>query len=100
MYNVNPFFNNLNPTFNGIEIDMLSLGDADASLVTGWYGTTAWRVLIDGGSAKDAKTVREFLRSQNVTELYAVVCTHSHNYHASGLIELVKDKTLSITFGW
>jgi beta-lactamase superfamily II metal-dependent hydrolase len=100
MYNLNPLFNNYNPTFNGIEIDMLSLGDADAILVTGRYGTSAWRVLIDGGSAKDAKVVREFLRSHNVTELFAVVCTHLHNDHARGLIELLKDKTLSITFGW
>ena len=91
---------NFNPIFNGIEIDMLSLGDADSILVTGRYGTSVWRVLIDGGSAKDAKTVRDFLRSQNVTSLYAVVCTHLHNDHARGLIELVKDKTLSITFGW
>ncbi len=79
---------------------MLCLGDADSILVTGWYGTSAWRVLIDGGRASDAKAVRDFLRSQNITSPYAVLSAHLHNDHARGFIELVKDKTLSITFGW
>jgi hypothetical protein len=35
---------NFKSNFNGREIDMLSLGDADSILVTGWYGTSAWRV--------------------------------------------------------
>jgi len=96
MYNLTPF----TPTYYGLEIDMLSLGDADSILVTEWWGNYVFNVLIDGGTASDAKTVREFLRSRNVTSLYAVVCTHLHNDHARGLIELVKDKTLSITFGW
>lgn len=96
MHNLNP----LNPTYYGIEIDMLSLGDADAILVTEWWGNFVCRVLIDGGCASDTKIVREFLRGRGVTSLYAVVCTHMHNDHARGLIELLKDKTLSITFGW
>lgn len=96
MDNLNPF----NPTFSGIEIDMLSLGDADSILVTEWWGNYVFTVLIDGGTVSDAKTVREFLRSRNITSLYAVVCTHLHNDHARGLIELVKDKTLSIASGW
>ena len=49
---------NFKSNFNGREIDMLSLGDADSILVTGWYGTSAWRALIDGGRASDAKAVR------------------------------------------
>ncbi len=87
--------------FDGLEIDMLSLGDADCILVTQW--TTAYgpfRVLIDGGSGTDFKTVREFLRTRNVTVLYAVVCTHLHNDHASGLIKLVQDKSIGIATAW
>ncbi len=90
MYNLGPTFNSFNPTFNGIEIDMLSLGDADAILVTAWAGTNVWRVLIDGGTASDAKEVREFLRSRDANSLFAVVCTHLHKDHARGLIELLK----------
>lgn len=100
MYNFNPTFNSFNPTFNGIEIDMLSLGDADAILVTAWAGPNVWRVLIDGGTASDAKAIREFLGTRNATSLFAVVCTHTHRDHARGLIELLKDRSLSITTGW
>ena len=89
-----------NSNFNGIEIDMLSLGDADSILVTAWAGATPWRVLIDGGRASDAKIVGDFLQSRYATSLYAVVCTHMHNDHARGLIELVKDRSLTITTGW
>src|SRR2546429_589422 len=91
---------NFNPTFNGIEIVMLSLGDADAILVTAWAGTNVWRVLIDGGTANDVKAVREFLKTRNANALFAVVCTHLHNDHARGLIELLRDRSLTITTGW
>jgi len=100
MCNSNPLFIPPIRAFNGIEIDMLSLGDADAILVTAWSGTNVWRVLIDGGTASDAKEVREFLRSRNANSLFAVVCTHMHRDHARGLIELLKDRTLWITTGW
>jgi beta-lactamase superfamily II metal-dependent hydrolase len=100
MYNLNPLLNNFNQTFNGVEIDMLSLGDADSILVTAWAGTDAWRVLIDGGTVSNAKVVREFLRVRNANSLFAVVCTHAHNDHARGLIELLNDRSLTVTTGW
>ena len=78
---------------------MLSLGDADAILVRGWAGRDAWRVLIDGGTASDAKLVREFLRMRNANSLFAVVSTHAHNDYARGLIELLKDRSLAVTTG-
>jgi len=89
-----------NYNFDGIEIDMLSLGDADSILVTAWAGTNVWRVLIDGGCASDAKAVRDFLQSRNAISLFAVVCTHMHSDHARGLIELLKDRSITILTGW
>jgi len=86
--------------FDGLEIDMLSLGDADAILVTQWTPFGPQRVLIDGGAAGDAGIVREFLHSRNFTNLWAVVCTHLHNDHASGLIKLLQDKSITIHNGW
>ena len=44
--------------FEGIEIDMLSLGDADSILVTQWTAYGPFRVLIDGGSGDDAERVK------------------------------------------
>jgi len=49
MYNLTPF----NPTYYGLEIDMLSLGDADSILITEWCGNYVFRVLVDGGTTAD-----------------------------------------------
>lgn len=86
--------------FNGLEIDMLSLGDADCIVVTQWTSFGPQRILIDGGSGADAPIVREFLRSRRFTEFWAVVCTHEHGDHARGLIKLVQDKSITIHNGW
>src|SRR6266481_3289733 len=86
--------------FDGIEIDMLSLGDADAILVTKWHSSGPFRILIDGGTGDSVGTVRDFLRSLGCTSLFAVVCTHPHNDHAAGLIKLLQDQSITVTYGW
>ncbi|MGB2644650.1 MAG: hypothetical protein WBG02_13575 [Candidatus Acidiferrum sp.] len=86
--------------YDGFEIDMLSLGDADCIVLTQWTQYGPHRVLIDGGKAADAPMVREFLRSRNITGFWAVVCTHLHNDHARGLIKLLKDKSITVSNGW
>jgi glyoxylase-like metal-dependent hydrolase (beta-lactamase superfamily II) len=85
--------------FNGLEIDLISIGDADCILVTQWspFDGYLFRVLVDGGSKTDAKQIKEFL---GATHLYAVVCTHPHNDHASGLIELIKTRSVMCTTAW
>ena len=54
--------------FNGFEIDMLSLGDADSILVTQWRPDRLLpiRVLIDGGNTGSADT---FWRSSGAVAL-------------------------------
>jgi beta-lactamase superfamily II metal-dependent hydrolase len=86
--------------FDGLEIDMLSLGDADCIVVTQWAEGFPHRVLIDGGSGSDAPVVREFLRWRNYTNFWAAVCTHLHQDHARGLVKLVQDKSITIHNGW
>ncbi len=88
--------------FNGLEIDMMSIGDADCILVSQWSPVDAYafRVLVDGGSKPDAKQIREFLVERGATHVYAVVCTHPHNDHASGLIELIKNRSVTCTTAW
>jgi beta-lactamase superfamily II metal-dependent hydrolase len=80
----------------GLEVDMLSLGDADCILVTGWSGNTARRVLIDGGNKGSFDVVRGFLKKRDIVFLDAVVCTHPHDDHAGGLLELAGDETIAI----
>ena len=80
----------------GFEIDMLAVGDADCILATGWLNNSAKRVLIDGGNKGDFDIVRAFLRQRGVVFLDAVVCTHPHDDHAGGLLELAKDQSVGI----
>ena len=86
--------------YNGLEIDVVDLGDADCSIVTQWNNGYPYRVLIDGGCGKDAETVIAFLRSRGYTTLWAAVCTHKHNDHASGLIKVVQSPYIAISNGW
>jgi len=76
---------------DGFEIDMLSLGDADCVLVTGWQGNTGTRILIDGGNKTDYKLVRAFLKQRGVFFINAVVSTHHHGDHSGGLLSLLAD---------
>jgi hypothetical protein len=86
--------------YDGIKIDMISLGDADSILVTQWTPFGPQRILIDGGNGSDAEIVSEFLHSRGFTHLCAVVCSHLHTDHANGLIKLVQDRSISIGTGW
>lgn len=86
--------------FNGIEIDMLSLGDADSLLVTRWENGRATYILIDGGYAKDAATVTRFLEGRGVKKIHHLVCSHMDNDHAAGLLRLVQERNFKIGCGW
>jgi beta-lactamase superfamily II metal-dependent hydrolase len=87
---------------DGLEIDMISLGKADSILVTrrDWWRSTTTHVLIDGGNKGSADTVRSFLSSRDVTYIDHMVCSHPHDDHAGGLIDLVKDPTLGLGKAW
>lgn len=87
-------------SFNGIEVDMLSLGNADSILVTSWEADLPTRVLIDGGNKGDAANVLGFLRGFGVSYLDHVVCTHPHDDHAGGLLGLLGDQTLDVGCLW
>jgi beta-lactamase superfamily II metal-dependent hydrolase len=80
--------------FNGIEVDMLSLGDADSIIVTKYENGFPHRILIDGGSGKSAEVVVDFMLRRKVTEFFALICTHAHKDHAKGLIKIVQDKRI------
>ncbi|HLY40566.1 MAG TPA: MBL fold metallo-hydrolase [Terracidiphilus sp.] len=87
-------------SYNGIEIDMLSLGDADCIVVTHWTFSMPHRVLIDGGCGANYDEILGFLQSHGYTWFSAVVCTHCHNDHAAGLIRLVNNRNLTFLSAW
>ncbi len=84
--------------YDGLEVDMLSVGNADSILVTNWVASnnTVSRVLIDGANKLGADVVKAFLKNNKITWLDAVVCTHPHDDHAAGLVELLKDESIGI----
>jgi beta-lactamase superfamily II metal-dependent hydrolase len=82
----------------GIEIDMLSLGNADCILVSRWENGVPTRILIDGGNKGNATDVRTF--QLGISYLDHVVCTHPHDDHAGGLTVLLADPTLRVGRLW
>ena len=80
----------------GIEVDMLSLGDADCIVVTKYENSVPHRIIVDGGSGSSAEEILEFLFKHGMTDFWAAICTHPHNDHAAGLIKIVKNPRIRI----
>lgn len=87
-------------SYEGIEVDMLSLGNADSMLVTRWQAGVASRILIDGGNSSDAEKVLAFLKKRDVAYLDHVVCSHPHDDHAGGLVGVVESKDIDFGQAW
>lgn len=86
--------------FDGLEVDVLSLGDADCVVVTKWHDNRPHRILIDGGCSGDADTILEFLLDRNYTVFWAAICSHAHNDHASGLVKIIRHPRITIQNGY
>ena len=86
--------------YGGIEVDMLSIGNADCILVSFWNGLSVYRILIDGGKKGDAATIRQFLRNLKINTIDDLLSTHHHDDHSSGLIDLLSDETLKFGKVW
>lgn len=86
--------------YNGLEIDMLALGDADSILFTRWENGAPVYTLIDGGEAKDTEVVREFLANRKINRIHNLVNSHLHDDHVEGLVGLVQDTTLTFDRAW
>lgn len=87
-------------SYNGFEMDMLNVGDADALLITHWENGLPTRVLIDGGNAGSVDAVRAFLVAREIRVIHHVVCSHPHDDHAAGLVELLKDRQFGFQRLW
>jgi beta-lactamase superfamily II metal-dependent hydrolase len=84
----------------GFEVFFLFLDNADSIFVRHYAPEGKTVILIDGGAKQDAPIVRSFLASLGESHLHHVVCSHPHLDHGGGLIDLVKDRTVSIDKGW
>lgn len=86
--------------YSGFEVFFLFLGNADSILIRHHAPGGKTVILIDGGAKQDTPVVRKFLAEIGETRLHHVVCSHPHLDHGGGLIDLVKDRSLSIDMGW
>jgi beta-lactamase superfamily II metal-dependent hydrolase len=87
-------------SYEGVEVDMLSLGNADSLLVTRWKAGVASRILIDGGKTGDAETVLAFLKKRGIKFLDHIVCSHPHEDHVGGLVGVVQSKEIDFGQAW
>ncbi|WP_085929352.1 MBL fold metallo-hydrolase [Desulfosporosinus orientis] len=78
--------NNNQPTpmnaHGNLQVHFIDVGQADSILIKASDGTA---VLIDGGNNPDGPNVVNYLKSQQVKELAAVIATHPHEDHIGGL---------------
>jgi beta-lactamase superfamily II metal-dependent hydrolase len=87
-------------SYQGLEIDLLNLGNADSILVTCWSNGLATRVLIDGGNSSDSQQVLAFLRRRGIAYLDHIVCSHPHDDHAAGLIGILNSNQINFGEAW
>jgi beta-lactamase superfamily II metal-dependent hydrolase len=86
--------------YHGFEVFFLCLGNADCIFVRHYLNGVKTAVLIDGGSKGHTSVVRNFLRSLGENRINHLVCSHHHEDHAAGLIDLVQDTTLKFDQTW
>jgi beta-lactamase superfamily II metal-dependent hydrolase len=87
-------------SYHGYEIYFQTLGNADSIFVRHHNQGVKTNILIDGGRKSHVEAVRGFLRDRGESEIHHLVCSHHHDDHAGGLVELVQDKTLTIRQAW
>ena len=74
------------PETPGLTVHCIDVGQADCTLLE----SRGAFMLIDGGNTDDGQRVIDYLRSHGVRQLQAVVCTHGHEDHAGGLLQILQ----------
>lgn len=79
---------------NEFTIQFLDVGQADAALIT-CDGQT---LMIDGGNAADSSFIYSYLKSNNISNIDYMICTHPHEDHAGGLAGALNAATVGIAY--
>lgn len=75
------------PVSGNLKVHFIDVGQADSILIQASNGTS---VLIDAGNNGDGQGVVNYLKSQGVKELAAVIATHPHEDHIGGMDTVIK----------
>jgi competence protein ComEC len=78
-----------------LKIHFINVGQADSILIQSSEGKF---VLVDGGNNEDGPSVVNYLKSQGVKELAAVVATHPHEDHIGGLDTVINSFRVSSVY--
>lgn len=93
-------------SYNGFEVFYQNLGNADSIYVRYWQNSNPTNILIDGGRKMHIEQIESFLedRAKDSPEcssiIHHLVCTHSDDDHAGGLVPLVENKKFQIGKAW
>ena len=91
-------------SYNGFEIFFQNLGNADSIFVRHWTEGVPTNILIDGGWPASADQVEGFLadraKESGVSAIHHLICSHSDNDHAGGLVKLVERENFEIKQAW
>lgn len=89
--------------YEGYEIEMLPLGDADCILLTEWVPgqkQEKYFTLIDGGLKRNYPYIRDFLKAHEVKTIQNLVSSHPDVDHVNGLVALVEEEQFTIEHAW
>lgn len=87
--------------YDGLEIFMMNIGNADCFLAIRHYPNGATEtVLIDGGNKTNATEIGKHLADLRISHINHVVNTHPHDDHATGLVKLLEDDAFSFDHLW
>lgn len=93
-------------SYDGFEIFYQNLGNADSIYVRYWNNSIPTNILIDGGRKTHVEQIEGFLNDrakdcpQCSSTIHHMVCTHSDDDHAGGLVPLVENKNFHIEMAW
>ena len=79
---------------HGFEVFFLYLGNADSILIRHYNQGTKTVLLVDGGRKTHTPVVRKFLSDMGESVIDHLICSHHHDDHAGGLVDLVADTVL------
>lgn len=74
------------PATDNFKVHFLDVGQGESILIQ----TANHAILVDGGSASASQTVIDYIKSQGINKLDAVIATHPHQDHIGGLVSVIK----------